>query len=430
MSDTDADHVARGADGHLDDAADDNDEEYYVEYEYGIEYSDADAPAVEPVNPRKLPPYLRPKPPRDWRWVVGGVGKTLIATGLLIFAFVAYQLWGTGIQYAQAQDRLENQFDELLATAATAPAASTSVPTTSLAAPATTVVAPTTSAPVSTTVDPAIQLLVLGGALGKIEIPEIDMSGVIVAGVRTEDLKKGIGHYPDTPLPGQAGNAAIAGHRTTYGAPFYRIDELEVGDEIKVTTLQGAFVYRVTGQSIVAPSDYSVVADQPGKVMLTLTSCHPRYSARQRIIVTAELDVAASDPVETPVINYGHEAPLPAGSDDGLDEDPSTVAGDESPIVTDAAAVDDVPPADAEEDAEELAALDSADAFSDGWFSDEAAFSQVALWGFALTAVALLFTFIGRRTRNWIGALTGIGPFVVVLYFWFENVNRLLPPGF
>jgi sortase A len=421
-----------------------------------------DAPAVDapPAKPRKLPPYLRPKPPHDWRWVVGGIGKTLIVTGLMIFAFVAYQLWGTGIQYSQAQDRLENQFDTLLATAANAPAtASTAVPTTaapttSPATPATTVAAPATTVPVTTTtVDPAIALLVLGGALGKIEIPDIDMSGVIVAGVRTEDLQKGVGHYPDTPLPGQQGNAAIAGHRTTYGAPFYRVDELEVGDEIKITTLQGAFVYRVTGQSIVAPSDYSVVADQPGKVMLTLTSCHPRYSAKQRIIVTAELDPALSDPVETPVLNYGYEEPLPTGASQGDDEDPSTVVGNESPTATDATAGGDAPAADpagpaadpadladpadpaAADEAEtaageEVAGVDSADVFSDGWFSDIAAFGQVALWGLVLIAVALLFRFLGRRTRYWVGALAGAVPFAVVLYFWFQNVNRLLPPGF
>ena len=340
MSDTDADHVAAD---HVD--------RRRIDAGTGTSTSTprrTDHPArpvdAPPVKPRKLPPYLRPKPPHDWRWVVGGIGKTLIVTGLMIFAFVAYQLWGTGIQYSQAQDRLENQFDNLLATAANAPAtASTAVPTTaapttSLAAPATTVAAPATTVPVTTTtVDPAIALLVLGGAMGKIEIPDIDMSGVIVAGVRTEDLQKGVGHYPDTPLPGQQGNAAIAGHRTTYGAPFYRVDELEVGDEIKITTLQGTFVYRVTGQSIVAPSDYSVVANQPGKVMLTLTSCHPRYSAKQRIIVTAELDPELSDPVETPVLNYGYEDPLPTGTSQGDDEDPSTVVGNESPPATDAA---------------------------------------------------------------------------------------------
>ena len=282
------------------------------------------------------------------------------------------------------------------------------------------------------------------------------MSGVIVAGVRTEDLKKGVGHYPETPLPGQQGNAAIAGHRTTYGAPFYRVDELEVGDEIKITTLQGAFVYRVTGQSIVAPSEYSVVADQPDKVMLTLTSCHPRYSAKQRIIVTAELDPELSDPVETPVLNYGYDDPLPTGTSEGDDEDPSTVVGSESPTATDASDGDDGPaagPADpirscgrpcapilrptllsmartrwrrTRRPSRSIRPMRSPMAGS----ATVPRSARFALWGLALISVALLFRFLGRRTRYWVGALAGAVPFVIVLYFWFQNVNRLLPPGF
>jgi sortase A len=193
--------------------------------------------------------------------------------------------------------------------------------------------------------------------------------------------------------------------------------------------------------------------------MLTLTSCHPRYSAKQRIIVTAELDPELSDPVETPVLNYGYDDALPRGTSEGDDEDPSTVAGSESPTATDASDGDDRPAAGAADPSddpsdpaadpaadtaanpavdgedtvaadEEAVAIDSADAFSDGWFSDSAAFGQVALWGLALISVALLFRFLARRTRYWVGALAGAVPFVIVLYFWFQNVNRLLPPGF
>jgi sortase A len=396
-------------------------------------------PDVLPSTRRGVPPCRRPKPPHDWRWVVGGIGKTLISIGLLMFGFVAYQLWGTGIQYAQAQDRLEHELDELLASAATAaPATSSTAPTTtptsSPVATPTTAPTPATSAEAAPStvapepavaapppVDPAIELLALGGALGRIDIPRIEMSGVVVAGVRMSDLKKGVGHYPDTPLPGQQGNAAIAGHRTTYGAPFYRIDELVPGDPITVTTVQGTFRYLVTGTVIVAPSEYAVVADQPDKVMLTLTSCEPKYSAKRRIVVTAELDTSGSDPVEEPVVNYGRPEPLPTGSDQS-DPDPATVVdeGEGAPATTATAAA---------EEAEEIAAVDSADAFSDGWFSDDAAYGQVALWGFVVSGVALAFTVLGRRTRNWIGALAGIGPFLVVLYFFFQNVNRLLPPN-
>ena len=84
-------------------------------------------------------------------------------------------------------------------------------------------------------------------------IPKIGVDKIVVEGVGRNDLRKGPGHYPDTPMPGQPGNAAIAGHRTTYGAPFNRIDELEPGDEILVTTLQGPFTYEVTGTEIVTP---------------------------------------------------------------------------------------------------------------------------------------------------------------------------------
>ena len=107
-------------------------------------------------------------------------------------------------------------------------------------------------------------------------------------GVTVDQLKRGPGHYEETPLPGQAGNAAIAGHRTTYGAPFNRIDELEPGDEIVVTTVQGEFTYIVKEQLIVSPKQVEVLEDA-GDNRLTLTACHPKYSARERIVVVSEL---------------------------------------------------------------------------------------------------------------------------------------------
>src|SRR3546814_9958345 len=92
-------------------------------------------------------------------------------------------------------------------------------------------------------------------------------------------------------LPGPEGNAAIAGHRTTYGAPFNRIDELVPGDEIIVQTIQGEFRYTMTEQLIVSPSQVDVLDDK-GDNRLTLAACHPKYSARERIIVVAQLDPA------------------------------------------------------------------------------------------------------------------------------------------
>ena len=229
----------------------------------------------------------RPKPPHDWRWVVGGIGKVLIVTGLLMFAFVAYQLWGTGIEYAQAQSRLDNELEELLAgpppTSTLAPAPATTVEG---EPPATTVPAPA-PAPV-----PAFEP---GDAIARIEIPSIGLDSVVVAGVDPDDLKTGPGHYEGTPMPGQLGNSAIAGHRTTYGQPFYRLDEVEVGAEIVLTTVQGRFVYRATGSEVVEPGASQVVATtDPTVATLTLTTCTPRYTANERLVVYADLDVEAS----------------------------------------------------------------------------------------------------------------------------------------
>ena len=124
--------------------------------------------------------------------------------------------------------------------------------------------------------------------MAHLNIPDIGVDKIVIEGVALGDLKRGPGHYPETPLPGQPGNAAIAGHRTTYGAPFNRINELDRGDEILVTTVQGAFRYEVSDQLIVSPSEVGVL-DDFGDNRLTLTACHPKYSARQRIIVVAAL---------------------------------------------------------------------------------------------------------------------------------------------
>ena len=111
----------------------------------------------------------------------------------------------------------------------------------------------------------------------------------MIEGVDADDLKNGPGHYPDTPLPGEKGNAAIAGHRSTYGAPFANVDNLDPGDPITVTTLQGSFHYSVTGQEIVSPDDVQVLDDK-GDNELTLTACHPKYSASKRIVIHAKLE--------------------------------------------------------------------------------------------------------------------------------------------
>jgi sortase A len=130
-----------------------------------------------------------------------------------------------------------------------------------------------------------------GDAMGRIVMPRIGVSEVFVEGTEAGDLRKGPGHYPDTPLPGEHGTVAIAGHRTTYGAPFRNIDELESGDRIELRMPYGRFTYRVERTRIVPPTETSVT-DRVSHDRLILSACHPLYSAAKRIVVFARLDGA------------------------------------------------------------------------------------------------------------------------------------------
>lgn len=133
-----------------------------------------------------------------------------------------------------------------------------------------------------------------GDSIAKIDFPTLDRSYYVVEGTSTEDLRKGPGHYEDTPLPGERGTVAIAGHRTTYGAPFRTIDDLQPGQEIRIEMRDGRFVYRVQRTRIVEPTETSVKRGV-GYDRLILSACHPLYSADKRIVVFARLD--RRDPV-------------------------------------------------------------------------------------------------------------------------------------
>jgi sortase A len=235
-------------------------------------------------------------------------------------------------------------------------------------------------------------------------------------------------------MPGQLGNSAIAGHRTTYGQPFYRLDEVAIGDEIVVTTVQGRFVYRATGSEVVAPGASHVVAtENPDVATLTLTTCTPRYTARERLVVYADLDIDASDPPQPAVLDYGGAPPLLAPSPG---TSPAPVGSAESvPATTDGAPTTTAVPSTTVEDptvgaggASPEVTEESADAFSHGWFSDGSAWPQVVLWGLAGAAIAVGAYLLARSVRRiWVGVLVGTLPFLVALYFFFQNVNRLLP---
>jgi len=130
-----------------------------------------------------------------------------------------------------------------------------------------------------------------GDPMGRIVMPAIGVSEVFVQGTGAGDLRAGPGHYPDTPFPGKRGTVAIAGHRTTYGAPFRRVDKLERGDRIELRMPYGRFTYVVERTTIVPPTEVSVT-DRVAFDRLVLSACHPLYSAAQRIIVFARLQEA------------------------------------------------------------------------------------------------------------------------------------------
>lgn len=386
---------------------------------------------------------------------MGGLGRILICIGLLMFAFVAYQLWGTGIQTAQAQRRLENKFEDQLATATTIPLVTvppttlpppTTVPATNPGdtAPPETVPAITNPPVIPTTTLPAAVIEAPendGDPLARLEIPAIDLDWIVVSGVSRRALQDGPGHFPETPLPGQVGNSAIAGHRTTHGEPFRNIDDLDPGDELILTTLAGRFTYIVTGTEIVLPSEYDKVvpAADATKATVTLVSCHPRGSTSKRIVVHAELDPTRSAQItnaSTPRTTEPSELPSefpddttgpggPGSSDPATTEQGTAGPGTNDPSGT-------APGSTGTESGTADGGEESAGAelFESGWFSDSQAWPHVILWGLLLAAITTGAYFVARHfKRTWVGVLVGVVPFVVVLYFWFENVNRLLPPG-
>jgi len=201
------------------------------------------------------------------------VGRVVLVAGVLVLLFIPYLLWGTGLMTARSQAALRTEFSKAQRRA------DASTPST--------IANPAPHGPVAQAAPPILDPAI-GSAVGTITIPKIDLSMVVVEGTGEAQLQTGPGHYPSTPLPGERGNAAIAGHRTTYLHPFYNLNELVAGDSITIVTLQGIFLYHVTGSLAVPPTDVSVV-DQTRNATLTLTTCNPRYSASQRLVVHARL---------------------------------------------------------------------------------------------------------------------------------------------
>ncbi len=223
------------------------------------------------------------------RRVVRGIGWTFIGFGLFLLGFVAHQLFFT--------TWLAQQNNSELATEAVAYFADAEVATVTYVEPgAPTLVDPDDpNAEPGTPAEPATLLVESEPPRGQpfaiIRVPTIERlenGWAVVEGVSRRDLKNGAGHMPTTPLPGQPGNSVISGHRTTYGAPFHEFEELEPGDLIEVETAIGVHTYAVRESIVVRPTELWVVGDRPG-AWLTLTTCHPKFSARQRLIVFAEM---------------------------------------------------------------------------------------------------------------------------------------------
>jgi sortase A len=126
-----------------------------------------------------------------------------------------------------------------------------------------------------------------GDSLTRIKIPALGLDTVVVEGITPSALRAGAGHYPQTSLPCEGGNVGIAGHRTTYGRPFGNLDQLKPGDTIELTTPIGGCVYQVSkAPYVVAPTDLGVI-DPTGERSLTMTTCHPKGSAAQRLVIRA-----------------------------------------------------------------------------------------------------------------------------------------------
>jgi sortase A len=223
-------------------------------------------------------------------------GELLITLGVIVFLFIAYELWFTGIYTQHAQSTLNHQLQAEWAKplpAGSGPASASPGPVSSASPGPSSVPSTSPSAPVA--------VVLPGNAVGVIRIPRLGSKYgfAIVEGVSTDDLKKGPGHYPGTAMPGGVGNFVISGHRTTYLAPFNGLGDVVVGDAIVIETRDTYYTYRVNETESVLPTDVGVVLPVPEKphakptqALITLTTCNPKYSASHRLIVHGLLESA------------------------------------------------------------------------------------------------------------------------------------------
>jgi len=340
------------------------------------------------------------------RRIIAGLGRTFISTGVLVLLFVIYELYGTSLQEARAQDPLKHKIEAARRAAG---------------ATVTTVAPAVYQAPAP---PPA------GDALATLKIDKLGLYKAVVEGVDTNDLKKGPGHYAGTPLPGEAGNVAIAGHRTTYGAPFYRINELVPGDPIQLTSKQGTFTYLVKEQKVVGPND-NFVLDPTDDNRLTLTTCHPRFSASQRLIIIATLQ---DKPLGVRTAYEGGAVSLQGDSGEGGGSSPAASTG-----TTAKPSIGGIPglttgPGVAGQQTGKGTTASSVAKGAETKASRTAGVSghrvprgPAIQWGIIAALVALATYLASRRWKKWPAYALGAPVFLLVLYVFFENFASLLP---
>ncbi len=209
------------------------------------------------------------------RRLVGWAGELLLTLGVLLLLFAAWQLWWTDVVADREQAGTVRSLEEDFADARSAGVGADGIPRSAAE----------------------------DGAFAIVRIPRFgaDYARPVVEGTGRDVLALGVGHYVGSAGPGAIGNFALAGHRTTYGRPFHDVDRLEAGDRVVVETAEKVFVYEVTEHRIVRPSEVDVIAAVPGspgeeptQALLTMTSCHPRYSATERFVVHGRLVEAVS----------------------------------------------------------------------------------------------------------------------------------------
>jgi len=335
----------------------------------------------------RSPPLLRHRP------ILRQISYALLGAGLLLLSFVAYQLWGTALYESHAQSILRQELRSSGVVSDHKPhaiSARTQSPSARSGSSASSSnAAGSTPATTDGTVPPIAQPAV-GQPVGLLSIPRIGMTdAAIVQGTDDAQLQQGPGHYAGTPLPGEAGNAAIAGHRTTYGHPFYDLNELQSGDLIYTTTAQGSFVYQVARSQIVDPSDTAVL-DASSTPELTLTTCNPRYWATQRLVVVAFLQSAT--PASAPKVDSAPTSVQPA-------QRPTSLAGASPVAVT----------------------------------SEMGQVGQAVLWGTLAIALALFTRLAWRRTSGlstFLVVVLGVPLVVTTLLICFQHVSLALPETF